>query len=146
MSAHEQLYQTCSLSVQARRGRRLLWVWSYRWLCTAMWLLQTKPRSSARPLSHLDHWVIPNQIIFQELECTSCLFCVWLENALLMGIGGIRRELCRYWSRYDLVGACVSSCEWVLRLLWPSSAKWGREPPASCLQKRDPPGFLWINI
>ena len=33
-------------TLEARRGRRILWGWSHRWLCMAVWVMGTYPRSS----------------------------------------------------------------------------------------------------
>jgi hypothetical protein len=34
--------------MEARRGHRVLWSWSYRWLYVAMWMLRIELRTSAR--------------------------------------------------------------------------------------------------
>lgn len=39
------LYHGCTVPTEARRGLPVLWVWNYRWLWTAMWIMRIKPRS-----------------------------------------------------------------------------------------------------
>jgi hypothetical protein len=41
-----------------RRRHRIPWNWNYRWLWAAMWVLGTKPKSSARAGRALNHWAI----------------------------------------------------------------------------------------
>jgi hypothetical protein len=48
--------------------------WSYRWLWATMWVLGSKPGSSARAASSLKHWVISPASVLVRLS-----FTVWLR-------------------------------------------------------------------
>lgn len=43
---------------EVRRGNSVPWNWSLKWLLAAMWVLGTKPKSSARAASALKCWVL----------------------------------------------------------------------------------------
>ena len=52
------MHHACAVPSEAREGIRFPWVWSYRELWAAMWVLRIKPGSSGRAASALNHWVI----------------------------------------------------------------------------------------
>jgi hypothetical protein len=55
LSACMLIHHMYALHMELRRGHWILWNWSYRRLWAAMWVLGTKPQSSARPASAPDH-------------------------------------------------------------------------------------------
>lgn len=55
---HVYICTVCLVHLEARRGHRIIWDWSYRQLSATMWFLGTKPRSSERAARTLSHRAI----------------------------------------------------------------------------------------
>lgn len=78
---HECRYTICLPCVPAevRRGHHMPWNWCYdAW--TAMWVLETGPRSSARAMSALNCWVsspAPRTVILVWHVCMDVYLCIY---------------------------------------------------------------------
>lgn len=49
------MHHICAVPLEARTGHLIPWIWNYRCLSAAMWMLDTKPGSSARTDNTLKH-------------------------------------------------------------------------------------------
>lgn len=90
------LYHGCTVPTEARRGLPILWVWNYRWLWTAMWIMRIKPRSlQEQPVPLISEpFFIPGFQKFEHGRCAlhrrcllrscDCKCLVWAVILLVM--------------------------------------------------------------
>lgn len=91
------LYHGCTVPTEARRGLPILWVWNYRWLWTAMWIMRIKPRSlQEQPVPLISspdfrslnmvgvHYTATasSDLVIVNVWCGQSFFLLWISLAL----------------------------------------------------------------